>query len=659
MIKKPKRKLLFITVFLTILLSSSSYAALIPNVHAAEPSTQEKISVSIPKVNMTTSAIQEKGLPILSNVLGLDLAKYATTSQECPQDSYMGVVPEENVRYALESNGSKLDMLYTFANGNLRMIHVLESEGSPFMTKSVNGMVEMAQGFLSNYQSYSGNSFYGGLGSMLDKVDANKNLTITSGNVKLEVNASEGSTIFRWTYTYNGIGAPDKCVALCYENGFLKYFIDNWDLYKIGSTTVNLSEKEAIDIAMERARTFSWNMGSGNATVKIMNFKVTNAMIWENVFCSNLYADEARSEDPLMLYPVRHVWVSLDKFYPGNVYGIEVYLWADTKDVAHIQERFSTLDPPADLVATMNDFTVEPLSDQVSVGEAKSNSMSLVWVALPAFAAVTLGAIPVWFLHSKKKNLPRRIFKIGGILLCLLMSSTMLLTSISVVNAESTRRALIWGSTSAGAPNPPYGSSWRKTPDEIYRQGVTSNTISNYFRDDGYITNNYQGNGSIKAQILTNLSYSETNYANVAAVDFDHGVGRSDYLGDYGKFHYMFEDNIGTVTGPPNNQQQHPENGVYDMDVYKNTTDKTFFALINTCASANLDYQNYNGGKAQGMPYAWTHRYVGPQAGSGANLSINGYGYPDNSLFCYLGFPSGSAVSSDDIWNCSNICDVG
>src|SRR3989304_7154606 len=243
MAKNSKRKLLSITVFLSLLLISSAYATLVPNVHAAE------------------ITVQQKGLTILNDVIGLDVEKYDTGSKKGPQDSYLGVVPKENVRYTLESTGSKIDALYTFTNGKLRMIHVLESEGTPRLTKSATKPVQLgnktvqvidvpetAKVFLNDYQRYSGNSFYGDLASMLEHVDAKENLTKTSGNVKLEMTDSGGSTTFKWTYTFNGIDAPSKCVALGYKDGFLKYFIDNWDLYKIGSTTVNLSEQEAVDI---------------------------------------------------------------------------------------------------------------------------------------------------------------------------------------------------------------------------------------------------------------------------------------------------------------------------------------------------------------------------------------------------------------------------
>src|SRR3989304_10602573 len=111
MAKKTKRKLLFITVLLTILLSSSAYATLIPNAHAA---------------NIT---IQQKGLTIINDAVGLDLTRYTTIAKKYPQDSYFGVVPEENVGYNLESDESKLKLLCTFTGGALHILHVLEREG--------------------------------------------------------------------------------------------------------------------------------------------------------------------------------------------------------------------------------------------------------------------------------------------------------------------------------------------------------------------------------------------------------------------------------------------------------------------------------------------------------------------------------------------------
>jgi len=486
-------------VFFMILLSSSTYAASVPSVQAAE------------------ATIQQKGLSISGDVLGLDMTKYAITTTVLPQNLYIDVVPQETVRYYLDSNESKLDMLYTFTEGKLRRIHVLESAGFPFLTKSVTKTiqfgnmtfhmnvfdeVENAKDFLEDYQSYSGKLFYGELASMLNHVEVGKNLTETFGNVKFEATTSENSETFTWTYTFNGIEAPDKCVALGYRDGFLKYFIDNWDFYRIGSTAVKISEKEAIDIAMERARTYSWKVGSGNNTFEVEDFNVSQAMVWETIFRNSLYADEARGEDLLMLYPMYHVWVSLDKFYPGNVYGFNVYVWADTGKVFYIHERVSTVDPPADLVASIDGEVDSSQADQ-SDGELQSSTILISRIVFPVSATIIMGTILVWVLLSRKKNLLKsHSFKIGGIGLCFLMFSALLFPVLTVNAVNPTRRALIWGSESTGAPtpDPPDSPSSRKTWDEILRQRNTAVTLSNYFKDDGYVTSNYQGSlGSFKA----------------------------------------------------------------------------------------------------------------------------------------------------------------
>ena len=97
--KKPKRLILSL-IILFMLLSSGAYASVAPIVHA------EKVSV------------QENALSTLSNVIGLDLSKYATTQTVEPADSYLGVLPQDNVRFTLNSNGSKVDILYTFVNSS-------------------------------------------------------------------------------------------------------------------------------------------------------------------------------------------------------------------------------------------------------------------------------------------------------------------------------------------------------------------------------------------------------------------------------------------------------------------------------------------------------------------------------------------------------------
>ena len=150
---KKIEKLLFITALLSVLMISSIYSVLTPNVHATEVTNQQKT------------------LSIMGNVVGLNLTKYDVTTTEtsvAAQASYLGVVPQENVAAELTSDGSKLKAIYTFADGNLQMIHVLEREGTPSLSKPAStNDVKLAQDFLGNYQSYTANPLFGQLKTTL------------------------------------------------------------------------------------------------------------------------------------------------------------------------------------------------------------------------------------------------------------------------------------------------------------------------------------------------------------------------------------------------------------------------------------------------------------------------------------------------------------
>jgi len=662
MAKNSKSKLLFTAIILAGLLICNAYAALMPNAHAAEVT------------------VQQEGLSVTDEVIGVDLTKYATASEDYRQDLYLDVIPQENVRYTLETDGGKLDFYYSFVNEKLQKIHVLEVQGTPQMQKAISANpLDLSRDFLSAYQDYTENALYGELRSMLNTIEANKNATQIYGNTKLVATVQDNSATFRWTYTFNGIEAPDKCVALHYENGFMSYFIDNWDLYKIANTNVNLSEQQTIDIAMTEAKNFTWATVSDNETLIGLKYNVTNAMVWKTVFANSLCMDNPRDQDPLMLYPMRHIWVSFDKFYPCNVYGMNVYVWADTGEIGHLQERFSTVDPPADLVATAEDIAALASVGQESEGQidvTESNSLSVSWIMLPAFAIPALGTVIVYL--GKKKTFPlslglpkRRSSRIGGVLLCLLIASTML---IATVNASSYHGGItVWGSESSDAWDSEHELSWRKHPDEVDQQQDTSQTITTLFLNNGYTGSNEQGLGSYKDDILNRIGIDQANYERVAVVDFDHGNGLANVSESIpeDEFHFMFEDQRGTMEGadyhviPPGGSPDNPGYAVYDYEIYDETDlENHFFVLINTCNSAYIDdtfgidpvYNSSQGkvnGRARGMPYAWSHGtmvypYGTPNPLPGY-MSGDGYTVPDTGDFCYMGFYYGSAALTQDV----------
>jgi len=654
---KKTKKLLFITVILSLLLIFSTYKALVPNVHATE------------------TILEEKGLSILRNVVGLDLTKYTVVTKEYPQDpqpSYLNVIPQETLAYDLTSDNSKLKALYTFANGNLRMIHVLENEGQPSVTKTISAnSIEMAKNFLDNYQAYTANSLFGELESTLNNLDVGKNYTIASQNIVLEASVINGDTAFKWYYAANGAIAPySKSIALGFKDGFLTAFVDDWQFYNVGSVTINLSKEEASSIALNTAKTFAYNKNLTSYGFEAKNINESNVRWTSLIFDGSLDANKARSEDPLELYPVWRVGIAYDKWY-GQIYGIQVDIWADTREVRAVHEAWSTLPPPEEVptanmttgVQTSQTFNVDssnPLTNQGPLATPETAPDFITWPAFSLIAIVFTGIALISVVKKKSRlnMLKPRFSKTCGILLCFLLMAMILLASFATVGAEIQQGvAVSFASRSTGAYDPnfhPNDYNWRKSLVERGLQGtVCYNITHNDFPYAGYYSFN---SASDKAQILYTLSDLHNTYNPIAVVDFDHGLGRDDYSLAPGEFHYMFEDDVGTGLGPIDHKTWEPDNGVFDMDIYPRVNGgQVIFAFINTCYSANLTlitdktipWQGNGTYGALGLPYALTHRIVkylySPGFNTKDDISENGFLLPDGGHQVYIGFADGSA----------------
>jgi parallel beta-helix repeat protein len=293
-----------------------------------------------------TSALQQKGLTILKEVVGIEVSRYTVTAEE-GNFTYPGGVPIDTVFYTLTSDNSRVTVSLDFTYGNLMMMHMLDIEGPPYLTTpqtNANG-AELAQAFLSKYQTYTGDPVYGQLMHMLDGVDLSQNISKISGNAVLEATGGERPW-FKWYYTANGANATySKAIALGFKNGFLEAFVDKWQLYQIGSNNVNISEQQAKTLALEAAKTHSWNIKLDNDTFSPENFSEKNIQWTALIFDSALGTDGTHGGGSLTLYPVWRIGVALNKWY-GNMYGIEVDIWADTGEVQSVQEAWSMMPPP-------------------------------------------------------------------------------------------------------------------------------------------------------------------------------------------------------------------------------------------------------------------------------------------------------------------------
>ena len=154
---------------------------------------------------------------------------------------------------------------------------------------------------------------------LLSTVNEVETIEKTVGDMKLQILTQGNDVEIQWIHTTSGIDYQSKAVNLKFNNGVLETLVDGYYLFHVGSTKINISDEEAINIAMDHAKDFSW---------EVEGVKVTQFTILEEPVSVSLLPHHR--EKPLALIPYWYVTLSLDKVYPGDVNRIAVGLWADT-----------------------------------------------------------------------------------------------------------------------------------------------------------------------------------------------------------------------------------------------------------------------------------------------------------------------------------------
>ncbi|MBT8172340.1 hypothetical protein KJN74_05670, partial [Candidatus Bathyarchaeota archaeon] len=125
--------------------------------------------------------------------------------------------------------------------------------------------------------------------------------------------------------TVNGIDYQAKGVILNFDNGILEAITDGWLEFNIGSTEIIISKNEAIELAIDYAKDYSWTFEGEEITDFIILDQPISVDLWPHV------------REPLDLIPYWYVVLKLDKVYPGNINSIGIGLWADTGQVHGFQ----------------------------------------------------------------------------------------------------------------------------------------------------------------------------------------------------------------------------------------------------------------------------------------------------------------------------------
>lgn len=474
-----------LTPVLLILLGSTVYATLLPNVQATEEITQQK------------------ALIVLHDVVDLNTNMYTVNLNKESNSTILGLSKEE-VNFNLTSSQGSLRARCSFVNNKLHQIYLSDYTGAFSLNQPATATLDMTKEFLEKYQNYTNNSFYRVLSSIIDGVDLSENITKTEGNIRFEVSVLGNGAYQNLIWTYvdeNGVPAIAKNMVLSYDRGILRSFMDNWQLYTIDGAT-KLSSEEAVSIAITATKNLSYTAyDAPNHTVMVSNFKVVSV---GNATLSylNYNEDSARGNDPFTLYPSWYVPLGFDKVYPGSVTGAIVRIWADTGEVSTIEPMVYGGAP------SPNETEVTEMINQGS-----GMMILLITATIGSVVGIYLFGTRVSFL-SHKRSLKIISSKMSIALLCMLTLSSLLVVAAPNVNAAKNAEI--------------YASQYGQTFDDMRYAGVVVGYIENYFQAAGYenVTNNY-GYLTTKDIMHTNINYDQTHYTGITVFHYGHMNGAS------------------------------------------------------------------------------------------------------------------------------------
>lgn len=329
------------------------------------------IAAQIPIGHSADLGTSEKGLKFLSDVVGLDLSSY-TVKGGVVDPNLPKAFGAEDVKYSLESEDSRLDVIFSLNEGAYLWCKLYPINGTPHFVEPFTDIINSTKSFLARYAEYSGASHVQSLSDMLTPGDL-KPMSTAVGDVRTDV--SQDSAI-SWMNAVNGITNNYDIVSITIRNGAFVQFCDSWNLYKIGSADAKVPEEDAIGIARENAFIRTGADGSGRFT----DFSIVDRSIRAEL--------QMQLRTDGMLYPAWVVKLGLDKLYFNQVSEIDVSIWADTGEVAVVSNAGSYGGQSES--SGENQPTVQPSAPQTNNNIAPTSIYLIVGIVATTLSVTTI-----------------------------------------------------------------------------------------------------------------------------------------------------------------------------------------------------------------------------------------------------------------------------
>lgn len=277
----------------------------------------------------------EEASKIINNVIQIDVAKYdakiISSTAEVRDD--LGGIIQEDFSYSLTNPQSKFELTLVFRDNHFEQFQLAWLEGVPNFPPSYtdpqpSDPLQATKALIQRYSQVMNDTYIDEAVKLLESA-SNTEADQTLGSFKLRVEDYGATAEVKIMYTEGGTDFESKCMNIRFENGIISKFIDDFFLYRVGSSQVNVTKDQAVVAAKDAVKTFSYN---------ISGTQVSNLQVLESPTVAVL-ASHTKEVNSLTLYPYWFVTLYLDKTYPGGITQISMGIWADTCTVENIQPK--------------------------------------------------------------------------------------------------------------------------------------------------------------------------------------------------------------------------------------------------------------------------------------------------------------------------------
>lgn len=322
------KSLLALLIIGIVLLSSFSLIQYVSLNHLSEE--QENLRASLDQTQAENQQLlswgtgTDKAIAFIRDVIQIDMTRYQASllSDTVQYRSDLGGVLEEVLKYSLTSSESRIDVVLRFRNNHFSRYQLYLDEGTPIYAQpQPTDAIEASKALLERYQTYTNEPYLQNMNNLITTSNGT-----TLNNTKLRITSAGHSNEVLLMYTENNVDFSAKSLRLVFQKSLLTEFTDGWFLLTVGSTQVNISQAQAIQIARDYVKNFTWD---ANGT-QVSDFTVLETGVTAQ------FVPHPRDE-ALALVPYWYITLPLDKVYPPNVNSIAVGVWADTGEVANVQ----------------------------------------------------------------------------------------------------------------------------------------------------------------------------------------------------------------------------------------------------------------------------------------------------------------------------------